>query len=106
MTGLVHSKYSKPEDDHPDIQVFFSAYMPRCSESGAINQNSSTRRQIRFLSTVIHPKSKGFLRLRNSDPLSKPLIYPKYMSHVEDINVMIEGIRFMLRLAGTEALRK
>ncbi|XP_043478006.1 glucose dehydrogenase [FAD, quinone]-like isoform X2 [Leptopilina heterotoma] len=106
ITGLVHSKYSNPQDDHPDLQIFFSGYMPRCSESGEITGNSSVRKQIRFVSTVIHPKSKGFLRLRNSDPRSKPLIYPKYMTHLEDINVMIEGIKFMLRLAGTRALRK
>lgn len=106
MTGLINSKYANPLDDNPDVQLFFAGYMTRCSESESFSGNSISRRQIAFIPTLIHPKSKGYLQLRNSDPLSKPLIYPKYLTHPDDISVMIEAIKFALRFAETEALKK
>ncbi|XP_051160813.1 uncharacterized protein LOC127281240 [Leptopilina boulardi] len=106
MTGLINTKFANPNDDHPDIQLFFGNFMSTCSKNGNIINNSTSRRELKLISTVIRPKSKGYLQLRNSDPLAKPIIYPKYMSHPNDIAVMIEGIKFALRFVEAKALKK
>lgn len=106
MTGLINTKFTKPEDDNPDIQLFFGGFMSTCSQNGSIVNNSTSRKQMKILPTVIRPKSKGYLKLKNSDPLSKPLIHPKYLSHPDDIAVMVEGIKFVLRFVGAESLKK
>lgn len=61
---------------------------------------------IAIFPVLLHPKSKGQVRLRNNDPLSRPLIYPGYMAHPQDRAVQIEAIKFALRLVKTEALKK
>ncbi|XP_043485307.1 glucose dehydrogenase [FAD, quinone]-like [Leptopilina heterotoma] len=105
-TGMINTKYANPNEDHPDIQLIFGGYLAACSETGAINENSESPRNINIYPTVLHPKSKGYLRLRNNDPLSKPMISPKYFSHSDDIGALTEGIKFAIRLTETNALKK
>lgn len=105
-TALINTKYAKPEDDNPDIQLFFGSFTSTCSKNGKIVNNSTARKMMKILPTVLRPKSKGYLKLRNNDPLSKPLIYPQSMSHPNDVAVMIEGIKFVLRLVETRILKK
>lgn len=40
---------------------------------------------------LLHPKSKGEIKLRNSNPAEDPLIDPKYLSNEEDIATLVEG---------------
>lgn len=40
---------------------------------------------------LLHPKSSGELRLQSIDPFDDPLIDPKYLSNIDDIDTIIEG---------------
>lgn len=44
------------------------------------------------LPVLLHPKSKGTVRLANRNPNSKPLINPNYLSHPHDIKVLLSFI--------------
>ncbi|XP_063240453.1 glucose dehydrogenase [FAD, quinone]-like isoform X1 [Bacillus rossius redtenbacheri] len=57
------------------------------------------------LPVVLHPRSRGTVRLRDRDPRSVPLIDPRYLSHPRDVEVLLRGVRLVQRLAGTAALR-
>jgi choline dehydrogenase len=50
------------------------------------------------------PTSRGHLQIRDADPLSPPLIQPNYLSTGEDIAEILDGARFLRRLAATPAL--
>jgi choline dehydrogenase len=50
------------------------------------------------------PKSRGFLRIRSSDPQTAPEIHPNYLAEEEDVRELLVGARFLRRLAGTKAL--
>ncbi|XP_023287481.1 glucose dehydrogenase [FAD, quinone] [Orussus abietinus] len=106
VTAMIHSKYSDPREDHPDIQLIFGGYLADCAETGMVGEKKGANRTIYVIPTLLHPKSRGYLRLRNSDPLSKPLIYPKYLSHPDDVARLIEGIKFSIALANTRALKR
>ena len=56
-------------------------------------------------SVMLHPKSKGTIRLRSRDPFESPNIEPNYLSHEDDVKTLIEGIRLSKKLAGTSALQ-
>lgn len=56
--------------------------------------------------TLLRPRSRGFIRLRSTDPFDRPIIQPNYLSDPHDVNVMIEGVKIGLALAETEAFRK
>lgn len=79
---------------------------PACGDGEIIKRNSTTRQVIGFYPVVVRPKSRGYIKLRNSNPLSKPHIYPNFVSHPDDIAVQIEGIKFTKRLGEAEAFKK
>jgi choline dehydrogenase len=55
--------------------------------------------------SACRPKSRGFLRIRSSDPFAPPEIHPRYLSEPEDLVEMLDGVRFIRRLAATPAMR-
>lgn len=55
---------------------------------------------------VLRPKSRGRIKLRSSNPFDYPIILPNYFSDPYDVKISISGIRKMIDLLDTEALRK
>lgn len=43
---------------------------------------------------LLHPKSRGHLKLNSTDPNEMPIIDPEYLSNVEDIKTLYEGNMF------------
>lgn len=54
--------------------------------------------------STCRPRSRGWLQIRSPDPLAPPEIHPAYLSDPGDVTDMLEGSRFMRRLAATPAL--
>eukprot|EP00105_Crassostrea_gigas_P017147 XP_011434809.1 PREDICTED: uncharacterized protein LOC105333502 isoform X2 [Crassostrea gigas] len=54
---------------------------------------------------LLHPKSRGTIRLQSTDPFDQPLIDPNYLDHPDDIKDLLKGINATLRLANTTAFR-
>ncbi|KAF7273670.1 hypothetical protein GWI33_013617 [Rhynchophorus ferrugineus] len=60
---------------------------------------------ITILPVVLHPKSRGFLRLHSKDPAEPPLIDPKYLSAPEDVDTLILGIQLIKQLVDTPQMK-
>lgn len=54
---------------------------------------------------VLHPKSRGYITLKSTDPLDAPKIFANYLDEDHDIKVLVEGIRFAIKLSETAALK-
>ncbi|XP_011867252.1 PREDICTED: glucose dehydrogenase [FAD, quinone]-like [Vollenhovia emeryi] len=106
VTAMINTKFADPREDHPDVQLIFGGYLADCAETGMVGEKKGTNRSIYIIPTILHPKSRGYLRLRNNDPLSKPLIHPKYLTHADDVAALVEAVKFSVRLSETEALKK
>ena len=52
------------------------------------------------------PTSSGDLRIASPDPFVHPEIRPNYLSTNRDVEDMLEGVRFMRRLASAPALAR
>ncbi|CAC5390756.1 unnamed protein product [Mytilus coruscus] len=52
---------------------------------------------------LLQPRSKGYLRLSSKSPFTYPVIDPRYLSHPQDIEDFVRGIRLMRSLEQTEA---
>ncbi|XP_046683473.1 LOW QUALITY PROTEIN: glucose dehydrogenase [FAD, quinone]-like [Homalodisca vitripennis] len=111
VTGFIQSKYAA--GDMPDIQVFFDGFSAGCSETGKDEECSNGKvattcgkRHINIRPTNILARSKGHLTLKSKDPLEAPAIYPNYLTEEIDVKVLIEGLKFILRLVETSALKK
>ena len=53
--------------------------------------------------SIMQPKSRGTIRLADANPLSAPLIDPNYLSHPDDLNVMLAGLKKTLQIMQSEA---
>lgn len=47
---------------------------------------------------LVRPKSVGEIRLRNKDPLSPPIIDPRYLEHPDDVRTLVEGVKIAVQL--------
>jgi choline dehydrogenase-like flavoprotein len=54
----------------------------------------------------LQPTSRGYVRLRSTDPADKPVIKPHYLSTDEDRRVAVDSIRVARRIAAQPALAK
>ncbi|XP_071448649.1 glucose dehydrogenase [FAD, quinone]-like [Hetaerina americana] len=121
VTALINSQYADPLHGQPDLQIFFTGYMANCSASGEssnrmdpglverysslLGSRVGDKRRVWITPTVLNAKSRGEIRLKSTDPFDSPLIRPNYLTHPHDVAVLIDGIRFVLRLGLTAPLR-
>jgi choline dehydrogenase-like flavoprotein len=54
----------------------------------------------------LQPTSRGFVRLRSTDPADKPVIKPNYLATDEDRRVAVDSIRLARRIVAQPALAK
>ena len=54
--------------------------------------NISSIHAVTILPIILRPRSRGYVTLENSNPWSSPVINPRYLSHPEDLEVMVKAI--------------
>ena len=57
-------------------------------------------------SCLLRPKSRGEVTLKSSDPFDDPSIDPKFLSHPDDMQDMIDGYKKMMEVLNTEPFSK
>jgi choline dehydrogenase len=95
------------------MQVFFDGYYAMCSQCGKPeecentgNLQNCTKRRLWARPTLTIPESKGYLKLNSSNPLDYPLMYPHYLESQRDVDILVDGIKLIIKLANTPALQK
>ena len=73
---------------YPDLQfhfapVFFITHGARSPEAHGLTLGPS----------LVLPKSVGYVDLRSADPLDKVLIDHNYLSHQDDMQILVEGVK-------------
>ncbi|KAF5285224.1 hypothetical protein FQR65_LT13339 [Abscondita terminalis] len=107
VTGLINTKYADVSGNHPDLQIFFGGFLANCARTGQVGERvDNSSRSVQIVPTVLHPKSRGYIKLKDKNPLTPPLIYAKYYTNPDDVKVMIEGIKFAIKLSETKALKR
>ncbi len=116
--GFIRSGLQEKNDSRPDIHVIFVAAQTSLPDlcKYCMGFDASSRlfgeeilldeplTTATILPALLHPKSIGEIRL---DPSGKkydpPIIDPKYLSHPDDVEVLLKGIRFAEKLLNTSA---
>jgi choline dehydrogenase len=93
---------SRPELARPNMQLYFSPLSYVKAQPGK-RALMSPDPWPGFLLSVqpCRPTSRGHLRLRSADPFAPPLIVPNSFATQHDQDEMLEGVRFLRRLAAT-----
>lgn len=48
-----------------------------------------------ILPILLHPKSRGTIRLQSNDPFDPPLMDPNYLDHPDDIKTFLRGMEYL-----------
>jgi choline dehydrogenase-like flavoprotein len=120
VTGFIKTKYS--EDDRPDVQLHFLAFLANDNQGimsltnglgftdesiHSLLEHLREKDLVFLVPALLRPKSVGRILLSSSDPLEPPIIEPGYLSDPEgkDMDTMLEGIEFTTDLINTEAMK-
>ncbi len=52
---------------------------------------------------VLHPKSRGFIALRSTNPAEAPIIQPNYFADESDMKALVEGVKIARKIGETQA---
>lgn len=111
VTAFLESSYVA--NGVPDIQVFFDGFGSTCPSTGLPNEcldggidDCPDRRPIVARPTAVLVESRGEIKLRSSEPLDAPLIYPNYFTNEKDLAILLEGVKKITKLVDTSAMRK
>ncbi|XP_063979780.1 glucose dehydrogenase [FAD, quinone]-like isoform X2 [Diachasmimorpha longicaudata] len=55
---------------------------------------------------LLHPKSRGYVKLRSANPFHSPILEANYFEHDDDLKTMIRGIKKAIQVASTHPFRK
>ena len=85
---------------HPDLQFHFTP--------GLLDNHGLDLKFMRghgYSTHVCHlrPKSRGFISLKSRDPRQHPHIDPQYLSHAEDLEVMVAGVKLTRKILSASA---
>jgi choline dehydrogenase len=96
---------TRPDLERPNIQLYFSPVSYLKAPPGT-RPLMSPDPYSAFLLGISHcrPTSRGHLQIRSPDPFAPPAIHPNYLSAPEDLSEMLDGVRFLRRLATTPAM--
>jgi choline dehydrogenase len=98
MTGGLITRLL-PDARTPDLQVFISTVS--AEQRGAAPHPWPGFTLVYY---PMRPTSRGHLEIRSPDPFDAPSIKPNYLATEYDRRSMVEGARFVRRLAATRAL--
>lgn len=54
---------------------------------------------------MLHPKSRGRVKLRSRNPFDQPMIYPNYFHDRDDVETILRGIRLLQEIADSTAFK-
>jgi choline dehydrogenase len=97
---------TRPELTRPDMQLYFSPLTYERTPPG-IRPLMHPDPFPGFTTSVspCRPTSRGVLEIRSKDPAEPPRIQPNYLATEHDLAELLEGAKFLRRLAATPALR-
>ncbi len=89
----------------PDNQIYFSPVSYTTAPPGQKQQmNPDPYSAFLLAFSPLRPTSRGHLEIRSADPFEPPRIFPNYMSTDEDLQTVLNGARFIRKLAAMPAL--
>ncbi|XP_052752103.1 glucose dehydrogenase [FAD, quinone]-like [Galleria mellonella] len=118
--AFVNTKFQDATEDYPDIQLFIAPTADNMDggwfgkrANGLTDETYAELYEdilydssFSIVPLLLRPRSRGFLKLRDANPYSPPLIYPNYYSDPQDMKVMVEGARIVQAIVEQPALRK
>lgn len=99
--GFVKTSASEPRPNLQFHVVPWGMFTPNTDEAC----DPDTGRFLSILPSLIYPKSRGEIRLRDANPLSAPIIDPRYLSERADLDLLVEGTKISRAIMDAKPLK-
>ena len=92
---------TRPELATPDVQIHFLIF-------SADTAGAALHRFPGFMTSVcqLRPESRGFVRIKSSDPSVPPAIQPRYLTARTDCDTVVDGLKVMRRVMRQPAMQR
>lgn len=90
----------------PNLQLYFSPVSYLKAPPGTrplMNPDPYSAFLLGF--STCRPLSRGHIEIGSANPFAPPKIHPEYLTAPEDLAELLDGVRFMRKLAATPAMR-
>ena len=119
-TNITNQKYGNITT-YPDIQFYFLAGFPGTEMINNFIPNITLQKQcgkteywddrdnMPTIATIVcmqHPESRGYIKLRSKNPFEYPIIQPNYLKEKYDVQVLMEGIKFVNKLMHVDDIKQ
>ena len=108
MNTVTYFRTSNEKNRHvPDVHFGFTGFIHEKPDKWKFHYvPMSYYNEVRLSTTLLNPKSRGVIKLDLLNPLGDPLIYPNYLSHPHDVNVLVEGVHMARKIVDTKQFRE
>ncbi|XP_067123028.1 glucose dehydrogenase [FAD, quinone]-like [Centruroides vittatus] len=117
--SFLNTKYANASEDYPDIEIHFVAGSSISDGGNFLREDNGfsdevwtkyyepflNRDSFTMFPVLLHPKSQGYVKLRNTDPYTYPIIQPNYLSHTDDIVTLINAMKIVKKLTELQPLK-
>ncbi len=96
---------TRPDEKRPDTQLYFlpmSFQQGRNPQAKALQVDGYSGMSINV--SPCRPESRGRLAIASPDPHAPPLIQPNFLAAENDIRVMVDSLKIVLKIAATKPL--
>jgi len=92
---------TRPELASPDVQIHFLIFSTETA-------GATLHRFSGFMASAcqLRPDSRGFVRIKSSDPSVPPAIQPRYLSHRNDCETIVAGLRKLREVMNQPVMRR
>ena len=92
---------TRPELATPDVQIHFLIF-------SADTAGAALHAFPGFMASVcqLRPESRGFVRIKSSDPAVPPAIQPRYLSARADCDCVVDSLKMLRRIMNQPAMRR
>jgi choline dehydrogenase-like flavoprotein len=118
--AFVHTSLNRKGDVRPDLQFhvtpidygtdygvgFYKLFNINQTVWDAVYGHRLELYGFSIIPTLLRPKSRGQISLKNSDPRAEPVIDLNYFSDIRDVKVLAEGLKMVSRFADTNVFQK
>lgn len=118
--AFIKTKFANLTDDWPDFQIHMLT-------GSLVSDDGQTFRRVQGVTkelyeqvyvpyqsydtfsmypVLLRPKSRGYLKLRSSNPHDPPIINPRYLTHPDDIQSMVDAMKISIQVGLAPAYRQ
>lgn len=123
VLGFIKTPTSNtPSPKLPDVELILLSLVPHIDGGYAVERGENLQRSLYeavfkplenektysfiVVLSLLHPKSVGYLELKNRNPFNSPRFFSNFFKEPEDVETVLESVKYTLQLIETEPFKK